>query len=413
MLEIYILIKFIRNKIGNDKIVLISGQVISTLVMLFVGKIIALNFTPQVFGEYNLQFAIYTLCFSVFLSPFVQFIKSNNNTFNLKIGYKGYILIFVALSLLSIGSLVILFFINNIEYSVSIISIIFIYLLFDTLFKVVLDKVNTSGHLKLYSYLNLFQKLLLLTTLLIIIYSFKTKTSDLLWIYMTITSFLMLCIGFYFVDFTLKSRFKISTKKTVNKLIKYSYPLIIMSIWGWINNYFDRFAIDYYLSENEVGLYNASYSLGSKFFAVISPMAIAILTPLIYSNEKIITKKNSIKKYVKLYIYTAIVIIPLVFVFYPLIGKLLLSNMYVEGFFIIPGINVAYFILTLSFLFEILFYAESNTRFILYSNLASALVNIILNIILIPILGIYGAMLATIFSFGLKLILTIFYFNKL
>lgn len=407
------MIEIIKKNIGADKIAIIFSQIASALVMLLLGKIIALNFTPQVFGEYNLQFAIYTLCFSIFLSPFLQFIKTNNNTLNLKIGYLGYIPIFIVLSILSIILLIILFHINNIDFSISVLILIFIYLLFNSLFKICIDRINTSGQLKTYSYLNLFQKLLLLLTLTIVIYSFKEKTNSLLWLYSAITSFSALFLCFFYLDFTLRSNFKVSTKKIVIKILKFSMPLVIMSIWGWINNYFDRFAINFYLSENEVGLYNASYSIGAKFFSIISLMALAILTPIVYGNQKIVTKKEKIKKYSKLYTYLAFLVIPLVFVFYPLIGKVLLSNMYAEGFYIIPGINIAFFLITLSYLFELLFYAESKTKYILYSNLAGALLNIILNIFLIPILGIYGAMLATVFSFAIKLILTIYYFIKL
>ena len=86
--------------------------------------------------------------------------------------------------------------------------------------------------------------------------------------------------------------------------------------------------------------------------------------------------------------------------------------MYAEGFYIIPGINIAYFLITLSYLFELLFMLNLKQIYFI-SNLAAALLNIILNIILIPILGIYGAMLATVFSFAIKLILTIYYFIKL
>ena len=76
-------------------------------------------------------------------------------------------------------------------------------------------------------------------------------------------------------------------------------------------------------------------------------------------------------------------------------------------------IAVAYFFLTLVFLYETIFYADGNTKVILYSNVIAALFNIALNVILIPCYGLNGAIISTLLSFIIRFFVVQFYFKKL
>ena len=95
------------------------------------------------------------------------------------------------------------------------------------------------------------------------------------------------------------------------------------------------------------------------------------------------------------------------------IGLFLLSKKYESGFYLIFWISLAYFFLTIVYLYETIFYAESKTKVILLSNVLSAIFNIGLNILLIPLYGLNGAFVATLISFLIRLVVVKFYFNKL
>jgi O-antigen/teichoic acid export membrane protein len=188
---------------------------------------------------------------------------------------------------------------------------------------------------------------------------------------------------------------------------------MILAFWSWINNYFDRFVIEYFLDVKCVGIYNANYAIGSKFFLLLNPFFLTLLTPSIYNSVSINIRKETIKKYSKLYVLTAIPILMSIFFGRDYIGFFLLSKNYESGFYLIFWISLAYFFLTLVYLYETIFYAESLTKVVLFSNIVSAIFNILLNILLVPQYGLNGAILATLISFIIRFLIVKFYFERL
>jgi O-antigen/teichoic acid export membrane protein len=211
----------------------------------------------------------------------------------------------------------------------------------------------------------------------------------------------------------LSGTFKVSDLNLAKRIFNYSKPLIVMSILSWMINYFDRYAIDFFLDSDEVGIYNASYGLGSRFFLFLSPIFITILTPKIYSNIKLCEKKKILENVLRYYTLISFFLVPVIYFTYDFLGNLLLSDNYSSGFYLIAGINLGYFFLTTCFVFEIIFYSEGTTKYIFYTTLIAALFNILLNIYLIPIYGLTGAMLSSIFTFFIKLMTTIYFYTKL
>lgn len=70
---------------------LLLSQVIIAILGLIVGKIIAIYFSPEDFGLYNLQFAVYTFFFSLLLTPFIQYTKTVTKTLLPKLGYSYFL----------------------------------------------------------------------------------------------------------------------------------------------------------------------------------------------------------------------------------------------------------------------------------------------------------------------------------
>lgn len=399
--------------ISKEKLALISSQGLSALIMLITGKIIAVNFAPSEFGTYGIQYAVYMFIFSFLLSPVVQFLKANNNRLNKKIGYRPYIPVF---TFLCIFLLVIMFFYMNFS-DTAIAWWLFIGLGFfcfsDILLKVILDKLNTDGRLMAFAIFSFFHKVSMLIFLVAVVYLFTDLDSSLLWIYMILASAVTALLGIIFVNLNFSNAYKISTIKLSKKIFVYSLPLSVMSVFAWVTNYFDRFAIEHYLEISEVGIYSASYGVGTKFATVIIPIFLAAITPIVYGQYSLKEKKLVIEKYAKNYMILAFVVVFIVYAAYPFIGLHLLSEQYEAGFHIIPSINLGYFLLTYSYIFESLFYSESKTNYILYLNILAALINIILNVVLIPIYGTDGAMIATVLSFAVKLIAVFWVYKKL
>jgi O-antigen/teichoic acid export membrane protein len=403
--------KFLQDK---EKRFLLLTQLIIAIIGLLTGKLIAVYFTPAEFGLFNLQFALYTFFFTLFLTPFVQFIKSYTNNLLPKIGFIKFAYLGVLLSLLLVFSMIITI---NLKYP----NDKYLYFLtiitspLNLLFVLISDYFNIKNKLRLFSLINIVKvlaTLIFLTFLYLLKYQYSIG-SKFLWI-IQIFGFCA-AVACYLPHYKIyyNTVYKISYSNFFKKYFRFAWPLIILAFWSWINNYFDRFAIEYYMEVNSVGIYNANYSVGSKFFLLLNPFFLTLLTPFVYSHLNISIKKVYIKKYVKVYTIISIPLLILIYFFGDFFGIILLSKKYESGFYLIFYISIAYFLMTMVFLYETVFYAEGKTKVILYSNIFAAILNIIINMVLIPLYGLNGAFLATLTSFLLRFLIIIIYFNKL
>ncbi len=393
---------------------MLLSQILVAVGGIVTGKIIALYFSPEDFGLFNLQFAIYTFVFSLLLNPFLHYMKTVSTTLVGKIGYNYFF--YLALSLVLLCN-VLLYCVFSFFYDLEFYWYVLITLMiiFNLSFGLITDYFNIINKLNLFSISNLikcFSSLILLGWL----FYFNYKYTDgplLLWILQLVGCVSVTILFSHYYKFKFSGFFKVSIKNFLRNYFKYATPLMVLSFWAWISNYFDRFVIEYFLNLKMVGIYNANYSVGSKFFLLLNPFFLTLLIPNIYNNSGLVVKKNAIRKYVKIYSLVSIPILILIYFFKDLIGYIALSKNYESGFYLIFWIAFSHFLLTIVFLYETIFYSEGKTKVLLLSNILSALFNIVLNVLLIPVLGLDGAFIATLLSFFIRLIVVQFYFKKL
>ena len=389
-------------------------QIINTIIGLISGKLIAVNITPEDFGLYNIQFATYSFVSTLLLSPFIQYIKTTSNSLLAKVGSKFYFYTFFSLLFFSYMLLVsFLYFFYNIS-NLRLYCILFFFMLFASVFNIAGDFYMIKSKLIVYSKYSVFKSFFALVFIGLTFYFGLNWFSsvELLWAMQVFgIGIALLFFGKHYQFF--KSKIKVGYVSFFKKYFKFSLPLILLAFWSWINNFFDRYALEYLLDLKDVGIYNANYGIGSKFFLLLSPMFLILITPQVYALVKVEIKKKAIIKYSKYYAALGVLLLCLIFISKEYIGQLLLAQPYKEGFYLIFWMALAFFILTLTHLFESIFYSEKKTKIILYSNIFSAVINIAANIILIPIYGILGAALATLMGFTIQFFIIFYNFNKL
>ena len=115
-----------------------------------------------------------------------------------------------------------------------------------------------------------------------------------------------------------------------------------------------------------------------------------------------------------LFTYAILMISLLVIAVLPYVFDLYVrSDAYGPAIEFIPLLLFAGVFSSISSLFGITYLSENDTKKAAHTTLISAGVNIICNLILIPILGIYGAVIGTYISFLIIVILRYFYVKKL
>ena len=397
---------------NRDRNYVLIGQIIGALLALVSGKLIAIYILPADFGTYNIQWAAYTFLSSMFVIPFLQYLKASNNTILPKIGTYYFTLTSSILVLFTYGLFLIFLFSYYGSVGSSSLGIFLLLFIFSALHTIIGDYFKTSDRLIAFTNLGVFGgvcSVMFLIVFLVLGLEILNHV-DILWAMQLIS--VIVVVAFFNKYRIYKTKVQIAYKTFVKKYLRFAGPLMFLAIWMWINNYFDRFAIEYFLSMREVGIYNASYSVGSKFFLLISPVFLTLLTPSVFAFSKKNIKKDVIRKYALYYFILAIPVLIMVYYLKDIIGALLLSSNYEDGFHLIFWIALAFFIITEAELYQLLFYSEQKTKFILYGNILAAIINIALNILLIPMYGITGAAIATCISFSIHLIFILFYFER-
>lgn len=403
--------KIFNNKERN---ILVFSQIINGILGLVLGKLIAVFFSAEQFGLFNLQFALYTFFFSFFLTPFLQYMKIYINKENFySLGFTYPAKIFFSLFIFCAISIILLFVIFY-KSDFTLALILLATLFFNFTFNLYTDYFNLKGKLTIFSYSNIIKSIVSLIAVVVLHNFVKISSINILWL----VQFLGFLLGitffykYYHFFFVKKNQQKFNV--VLKDYLKYTWPLMILAFWGWVNSYVDRYIIGYYMQTRDVGIYNANLGLGSKIFLLLNPIFLALVTPSIFSaNYGLVDKKRIIKRYSLVYAFVAFLILSVLYFGYDFFGILLLSKNYNEGFYIIFLSALAYYFLTSSYIFEVYFYAHNKTKVILFTNVVSALVSITINFILIPRLGLTGAAFGLISGALAKYIITYLIFRNL
>jgi O-antigen/teichoic acid export membrane protein len=401
---------FFSNKERN---ILIFSQILNGLLGLVLGKLIAVFFTTEEFGLFNLQFALYTFFFSFFLSPFLQYMKvyiNKENFSSLGLSYPTKVfLVFFTFSAISL----LLIFLNFYKSDYTLVLIVLVTLMCNFLFNLYTDYFNIKGKLALFSYSNIIKSTVSLVAIVSLYKVGKTSAINALWL----LQFFGFCLGVIFFYKHYKFVYVKNIQQKFNEFLaeylKYTWPLMILAFWGWVNSYVDRYIIGYYMHTKDVGIYNANLGLGSKIFLLLNPIFLALITPSIFAaKNNIHEKRKTITKYSLVYTAISVLLLTVLYFGYDFFGIILLSKNYQDGFYIIFWSALAYYFLTNSYIFEVYFYAHNKTKAILFTNIASALISILFNFILIPKFGLTGAVFGLVIGTFTKFIVTYLIFRN-
>jgi len=205
----------------------------------------------------------------------------------------------------------------------------------------------------------------------------------------------------------IKSDIRISkpSLSAVKSYLPFSLPVLPISLCYWLINLGDRYVIGYFMGASAVGIYSASYGLGSLLAFFYAPLS-AILFPAIvksYENNKIPEVKTYVKYSLKFFLMFAI---PSFFGL-SVLSKSLLATLatsdFVEAYMVVSIVALAILLFYCSSINTNILYLFKETKRVGIIFGASALINVIMNIALVPRIGIMGAAIATLVTFMVHL----------
>ena len=203
--------------------------------------------------------------------------------------------------------------------------------------------------------------------------------------------------------------FKLPDFSELKPYLRYGMPLTPHVMTMWTVHSSDRYIIGYFLGMAAVGVYSAAYAMGNLILFFLTPLQL-ILFPTIsklYEEKSIEEVRNYLKYSLK---YFLIFAIPSAFglsvLAKPLL-RILTTPEFVSGSIVVPFVAFGVIIFGIFQIFMNIIHLAKKTELNLILSGMAAFSNIILNIILIPYIGIVGAAIATLISYAVLALLTV------
>ncbi|MBT0607844.1 oligosaccharide flippase family protein [Aequorivita echinoideorum] len=205
--------------------------------------------------------------------------------------------------------------------------------------------------------------------------------------------------------------------KTIWKqMMKYAIPVLIAGIAFSVNEAFDRILLKYLLpetiAERQVGLYSACYKLG-MFMTLFATAFRLGIEPFFFNHAAHENAKAIYATITKYFTLFGCFILLGVVAYIDILKRIIIPNSeYWEALKIVPLILLANLFLGIYHNLSVWYKVTDRTKFGAYISVLAAVVTLILNYILIPIIGYMGSAVATLSAYGSMMVLSYLYGRK-
>ena len=209
-------------------------------------------------------------------------------------------------------------------------------------------------------------------------------------------------IQILYLGFSLKIFREISFKRPEKNLhkemISYSSPMMLNTVSWWINNVSDRYIVTAMCGIIENGIYSVAYKIPSilSMFQSIFSQAWTLSAVQDFDSED---KNGFFSKMYALYNVAMCIVCSVLIVFTKIIAKILYANDFYSAWRYVPFLLISVVFGSLSGYLGGIFAAVKDSKSFAGSTVCGAVLNIILNFLLIHFLGALGAAVATAVSY--------------
>ena len=411
-------------KLGNSFFWNASSLAILGISGLILNFLIISNFGAKTLGIFNQVYALY-----VILSHFavggihysvLKQISYNQTKKNLisKITFSAMIpaviFSFIIGIILFLSSDVIGYLLKSDEISFSL-KLVSPGLIFFSINKILLNMINGMNHMKSHALLFSLRYLIILGLGSMIIFSFNN--GDLLCLIFVISELVLLVITIFYIKLFILKDFQILfSKELVNNHISFGSKSLIGGALTEIKMRVDVIILGIFLDDNIVGVYSFSlfFAEGIYQFSVVLRKIIDPVIGKHFSVKKFIEIEKLSKSLKKIFTPLMLLFCFLFVLIYPMVLRFLKINIDInQSTSIVAILLLGVFINSIYFPFSNIFILgnKPNIQTIFFTSVV--LFNIIGNIILIPILNIYGAAISTASSFIIEAALILFLSKKI
>lgn len=200
-------------------------------------------------------------------------------------------------------------------------------------------------------------------------------------------------IGWFYAKESYQFKFNIEYLK---EMLKYSYPFVFSSVAVSAAMYIDRIAINNMMTLNDVGLFGIAYRFALTISLITAGFQSA-LAPLIYKYYDKPETKTELVRIMNYFLFMMLTFIMGLGLFSKGILVIFTRPAYYSAANIIPIIAISILVNNM-YMFAPGLGIYKKTKYIAFINIGMALLNILLNYMLIPKFGITGTAFSTLIS---------------
>lgn len=190
-------------------------------------------------------------------------------------------------------------------------------------------------------------------------------------------------------------------------LLRFGLPLLPHAIGGIVLHSSDQFFISEMVGKDALGIYSVAYQIGAVIMLVDISFNQAF-TPYVLNVLKSGNEADKVKVVRASYAYALglFICFGVMLLFLPYLYEFFVNERYASGIIYVPYIALGYVVLGLYKIFVNYLFFLKETKVIGAITLSSALLNILLNYLVIPHYGAFGAAMTTLFTFVVFFTLT-------
>jgi O-antigen/teichoic acid export membrane protein len=196
---------------------------------------------------------------------------------------------------------------------------------------------------------------------------------------------------------------------------RFTWPLALGNVALWGLRLSDRYIINYFRPESEVGLYSVAYNISGKSIDILVTLFLLSISPMlmnVWENGDRETTENAMMMATRLYLILCFPAAVGLSVLAPGIIALLAAEAYHEGYRIVAYVAFASFVWGLATLAHTGVMIKKKALRLGINQVIAASINFILNILFVPRFGFVAAGINTLLGFTILFFLQLFASRK-
>lgn len=195
----------------------------------------------------------------------------------------------------------------------------------------------------------------------------------------------------------------------------YGYPLALTGLLSVILSSTDRYVIGFFLNTEKVADYTVAVNYCNYPIEILRNVYLSTFVPMImnsWNDENTDSDAQHLTNYLSSYCWLAI---PIVFglALTDVEGiKLLAGSKYTAVPYLVPLLATAFALNGMNFVFISGLLYKRKTTYVLYLNVLTNIINLVLNVLLVSKYGVYGAAISTLISYLVFIVIANYYSRR-